>query len=241
MMGAIPEANGNVADEENGSSVGGSIDFGTAEAVQYVRSLTDVGAMTRLLHECIAHQRAVDVELDELLSQRTDLDRHLLQLQRSSDVLDIVNSDADYMLSNVASTSDLADQVSRKVRELDLAQSRVRNTLLRIDAIVERANSLEGVHRALEAEDYESAALYVQTFLQIDAQYKDSGSDQLQRDRLLAAKKQLEGIVRKKLSAAVDQRDHPAILRFTHGSIRINSICTMSLLVIIHTLILLIG
>ncbi|KAG5056319.1 hypothetical protein JHK85_008829 [Glycine max] len=213
-MGAIPEANGNVADEENGSSVGGSIDFGTAEAVQYVRSLTDVGAMTRLLHECIAHQRAVDVELDELLSQRTDLDRHLLQLQRSSDVLDIVNSDADYMLSNVASTSDLADQVSRKVRELDLAQSRVRNTLLRIDAIVERANSLEGVHRALEAEDYESAACYVQTFLQIDAQYKDSGSDQLQRDRLLAAKKQLEGIVRKKLSAAVDQRDHPAILRF---------------------------
>ncbi|XP_014499059.1 conserved oligomeric Golgi complex subunit 4-like [Vigna radiata var. radiata] len=211
-MGTTPEANGsNVADEE---TLGGSINFGTAEAVEYVRSLTDVGAMTRLLHECIAHQRAVDVELDELLSQRTDLDRHLLQLQRSSDVLDIVNSDAEYMLSNVASTSDLADQVSRKVRELDLAQSRVRNTLLRIDAIVERANSLEGVHRALEDEDYESAARYVQTFLQIDAQYKDSGSDQLQRDRLLAAKKQLEGIVRKKLSAAVDQRDHPAILRF---------------------------
>ncbi|KAK7354864.1 hypothetical protein VNO80_20415 [Phaseolus coccineus] len=211
-MGTTPEANGNnVADEE---TVGSSIHFGTAEAVEFVRSLTDVGAMTRLLHECIAHQRAVDVELDELLSQRTDLDRHLLQLQRSSDVLDIVNSDADYMLSNVASTSDLADQVSRKVRELDLAQSRVRNTLLRIDAIVDRANSLEGVHRALEAEDYESAARYVQTFLQIDAQYKDSGSDQLQRDRLLAAKKQLEGIVRKKLSAAVDQRDHPAILRF---------------------------
>ncbi|XP_047175736.1 conserved oligomeric Golgi complex subunit 4-like [Vigna umbellata] len=211
-MGTTPEVNGNnVADEE---TLGGSIHFGTAEAVEYVRSLTDVGAMTRLLHECIAHQRAVDVELDELLSQRTDLDRHLLQLQRSSDVLDIVNSDADYMLSNVASTSDLADQVSSKVRELDLAQSRVRNSLLRIDAIVERANSLEGVHRALEAEDYESASRYVQTFLQIDTQYKDSGSDQLQRDRLLAAKKQLEGIVRKKLSAAVDQRDHPAILRF---------------------------
>ncbi|BAT80363.1 hypothetical protein LR48_Vigan635s005500 [Vigna angularis] len=211
-MGTTPEVNGNnVPDEE---TLGGSIHFGTAEAVEYVRSLTDVGAMTRLLHECIAHQRAVDVELDELLSQRTDLDRHLLQLQRSSDVLDIVNSDADYMLSNVASTSDLADQVSSKVRELDLAQSRVRNALLRIDAIVERANSLEGVHRALEAEDYESASRYVQTFLQIDAQYKDSGSDQLQRDRLLAAKKQLEGIVRKKLSAAVDQRDHPAILRF---------------------------
>ncbi|KAJ1414763.1 Conserved oligomeric Golgi complex, subunit 4 [Sesbania bispinosa] len=214
-MGSTPHLNGNgvVSDQDNGS-VSSSIDFGKPEAVDYVRSLTDVGAMTRLLHECIAHQRALDMQLDDLLSQRTDLDRHLLQLQRSSEVLDIVKSDSDYMLSNVTSTSDLADQVSRKVRELDLAQSRVRSTLHRIDAIVERGNCLDGVLRALESEDYESAARYVQTFLQIDAQFKDSGSDQMQRERLMAAKKQLEGIVRKKLSAAVDQRDHPAILRF---------------------------
>ncbi|MCI64051.1 conserved oligomeric Golgi complex subunit 4-like, partial [Trifolium medium] len=33
-----------------------------------------------------------------------------------------------------------------------------------------------------------------------------------QRERLLDVKKQLEGIVRKKLSSAVDQRDHPVIL-----------------------------
>lgn len=193
-----------------------SIDFGKAEAVEYVRTLTDVGAMTRLLHECIAHQRALDVQLDHLLSQRSDLDRHLLQLQRSSDILDIVKSDSDYMLSNVTSTSHLADQVSLKVRELDLAQSRVRSTLHRIDAIVERGNCLDGVLRALDTEDYESAARYVQTFLQIDAQFKDSGSDQIQiqRERLLDVKKQLEGIVRKKLSSAVDQRDHPSILRF---------------------------
>ncbi|XP_057718932.1 conserved oligomeric Golgi complex subunit 4 [Arachis stenosperma] len=222
-MGATPHSNGNgsILDQENGTlsspgsathAISSSVDFGTIEAVEYVRSLTDVGAMTRLLHECIAHQRALDVQLDDLLSQRGDLDRHLLHLQRSSEVLDIVKCDSDHMLSNVSSTCDLADNVSRKVRELDIAQSRVRSTLLRIDAIVERANCLDGVHRALENEDYEAAAKYVQTFLQIDSQYKDSASDQ--RERLMGAKKQLEGIVRKKLSAAVDQRDHPSILRF---------------------------
>ncbi|XP_061338849.1 conserved oligomeric Golgi complex subunit 4 [Gastrolobium bilobum] len=208
-MGSTPNANANGSD-----AVTSLIDFGTAEAVDYVCSLTDVGTMTRLLHECIAHQRALDDELDDLLSQRTDLDKHLIALQRSSEVLDIVNSDADHVLSNVSSTCDLADDVSRKVRELDLAQSRVRSTLLRIDAIVERGNCLEGVQKALESEDYESAARYVQIFLQIDAQYKESGSDRVQRDRLMAAKKQLEGVVKKKLSAAVDQRDHTSILRF---------------------------
>ncbi|MBA0613096.1 hypothetical protein Godav_013606 [Gossypium davidsonii] len=186
--------------------------FGTPEAVDYVRSLTDVGAMTRLLHECIAYQRALDVDLDTLLSQRTDLDKSLNNLQRSADVLDIVKAESDHMLSNITSTCHLADQVSRKVRELDLAQSRVNSTLLRIDAIVERGNCIDGVKSALDAEDYESATNYVRTFLEIDNKFKDSGSDH--REQLLASKKQLEGIVKKKLMAAVDQRDHATILRF---------------------------
>lgn len=186
--------------------------FGTPEALEHVRKLTDVGAMTRLLHECIAYQRALDLQLDNILSHRSDLDKQLSHLQKSSDVLEIVKSDSDHMLSNVRSTCDLADQVSGKVRELDLAQSRVDDTLLRIDAIVERGNCLDGVKKALDSEDFESAAHFVQTFLQIDAKYKDPGSNQ--REHLLASKKQLEGIVRKRLSLAVDHRDHPAILRF---------------------------
>ncbi|XP_057977299.1 conserved oligomeric Golgi complex subunit 4 [Malania oleifera] len=210
-----PNGSLTVAEEDQdtaSTTTSSSVKFGTPEALEQVRKLTDVGAMTRLLHECIAYQRALDLQLESLLFQRTDLDKQLSSLQKSAHVLDIVKADADYMLSNVRSTCDLADQVSGKVRELDLAQSRVNETLSRIDAIVERGNCIEGVKKALESEDYESAARYVQTFLEIDAKYKDSGSDQ--REQLLASKKQLEGIVRKRLSAAVDQRDHPAILRF---------------------------
>ncbi|XP_028752306.1 conserved oligomeric Golgi complex subunit 4 [Neltuma alba] len=211
-MGSTPTASIASVDQDSSVTLSSSLAFGEPEALEYVRSLTDIGAITRLLHECIAYQRSLDVELDNLLSQRPDLDKQLLQLQRSSEVLDIVKADSDHMLSNVSSTCDLADDVSRKVRELDLAQSRVRSTLLRIDAVVERGNCLEGVDKALGIEDYESAAKYVQTFLKIDAEYKELESDQ--RERLMASKKQLEGIVRKKLSSAVDQRDHPTILRF---------------------------
>ncbi|XWS20610.1 hypothetical protein CRYUN_Cryun31cG0117400 [Craigia yunnanensis] len=208
--GSVPKTS--EATEQHDDTNTSSIKFGTPEALEHVRSLTDVGSMTRLLHECIAYQRALDVDLDTLLSQRTDLDKNLYNLQRSADVLDIVKAESDHMLSNITSTCDLADQVSRKVRELDLAQSRVNSTLLRIDAIVERGNCIDGVKSALDAEDYESATKYVRTFLEIDNKLKDSGSDQ--REQLLASKKQLEGIVKKKLMAAVDQRDHPTILRF---------------------------
>ncbi|KAA8532656.1 hypothetical protein F0562_032689 [Nyssa sinensis] len=162
-------------DTGNSSSSSSSLKFGTPEALEHVRKLTDVGAMTRLLHECIAYQRAIDLELENVLSQRTDLDKQLSNLQKSAEVLEIVKADSDYMLYNVHSACDLADQISGKVRELDLAQSRVNETPLRIDAIVERGNCIDGVKKALETEDFESAAKYVQTFLQIDAKYKDSG------------------------------------------------------------------
>ncbi|EPS69058.1 hypothetical protein M569_05707, partial [Genlisea aurea] len=195
------------------SAASSSLQFGTAEALEHVRKLTDVGAMTRLLHECIAYQRAIDLELESLLSQRPELDRQLSNLQKSAEVLEIVKVDSSYLLSNVASTSALADQVSAKVRHLDLAQTRVVDTLNRIDAIVDRSNCLDGVNKSLLAEDFESAASYIQTFLQIDSKFKDSSAAD-QREQLLSYKKQLEGIVKKKLLSAVDQRDHPTVLRF---------------------------
>ncbi|XP_042061332.1 conserved oligomeric Golgi complex subunit 4-like [Salvia splendens] len=208
-MSPRSEADGEVATANSSSS----LQFGTAEALDHVRKLTDVGAMTRFLHECIAYQRGLDLELESLLSQRSDLDRQLSNLHKSADVLEIVKGDSSYMLSNISSTSSLADQVSAKVRHLDLAQSRVQDTLLRIDAIVDRSNCLDGVHKSLLAEDFESGASYIQTFLQIDSKFKDSSAAD-QRQQLLSYKKQLEGIVKKRLSAAVDQRDHPTILRF---------------------------
>ncbi|KAI3870525.1 hypothetical protein MKX03_022718 [Papaver bracteatum] len=173
-------------DEEIGVS---SLDFGSSEALEQVRKLTDVGCMTRLLHEFIAYQRNLDLECWD----------------PSQPVLEFVKSEAGSMLLNVKSTCDLADQVSGKVRELDLTQSRVYSTLSRIDAIVERGNCIEGAKKALESEDYESAAKYVQTFLEIDEKFNKS---------FLILRKKLEGIVRKKLSNAVDHRDHPTIERF---------------------------
>ncbi|KAF9606686.1 hypothetical protein IFM89_027730 [Coptis chinensis] len=207
---ASPRISNGTNEETN--NIISSLNFGTTEALSQIRNLTDVGAMTRYLHECIAYQRGIDLELETLLSSKTDLEKKLNNLSKSAQVLELVKMDSDSMLSNVKTTCNLADQVSSKVRELDLAQSRVSTTLSRIDAIVERGNCVEGVKKALGAEDFENAARFVKTFLEIDSMYKDSGS--VEREELLNSKRVLEGIVRKRLGAAVDQRDHSSILRF---------------------------
>ncbi|KAG8390717.1 hypothetical protein BUALT_Bualt01G0112500 [Buddleja alternifolia] len=75
-----------------------------------------------------------------------------------------------------------------------------------MDAIVNRSNCLEGVQKSLLIEDFESADSYIQTFLQIDAKFKDSSADD-QREQLISYKKQLEGIAKKRLSAALEIDD----------------------------------
>jgi hypothetical protein len=191
--------------------------------LHHVRGLTDLGAMTRLLHETIACQRDIESDLESLFSQRQDLERQISSLLlRSAEVMEVVKDDSDQMLSSVASTCQLADHVSGKVRELDSAQSHVQMTLAHIDAIIERASCIDGARQALDSLDYESAARFVQTFLQLDAQYSDpsavgEGKEQTssdQRAQLLESKEKLENLIRKNLASAIEDRDHHSVVRY---------------------------
>eukprot|EP00959_Pyramimonas_sp_CCMP1952_P411482 8622596-Pyramimonas_sp.AAC.1 len=58
-----------------------------------------------------------------------------------------------------------------QVRELDLAQTHVTDTIARITTIVERSNCVDGLKTAMDGEDYEQAAKYIETFLQLDGPF----------------------------------------------------------------------
>ncbi|MCO5552143.1 hypothetical protein L7F22_005653 [Adiantum nelumboides] len=126
------------------------------------------------------------------------------------------------MLSSVASTCALANHVSGKVRELDHARSHVQSTLTCIDAILERANCIDGAKQALDSLDYESAAKFIETFLYLDAQYSNytttgDGRQQTsseQRTQLREYKEQLEKLIRQNLSSVVEECDHQRVVRF---------------------------
>jgi len=85
--------------------------------------------------------------------------------------LEVVKAEAESLANSVKRTSNLSERVSRKVRELDTAQSRINGTLESIDYIVNRTNAVDGVQQALQTEDYEAAAQYVDTLLQSEDKY----------------------------------------------------------------------
>ena len=188
-----------------------SIDFGDPACLAALRALTDAGAATRLLHECVAYQRALDARLDSLLACRADIDRAAASLLRSAPpLLSLAASDAAALKESSSSTAALADALSSRVRHLDAAHSRADAALARAEAALDRSRALEAARRALAADDLVAAATAAHEFLTIDARFPTD--DNLRRD-LLDIKRRLEGLARRRLTAAVDAQDHPAVLR----------------------------
>jgi hypothetical protein len=53
--------------------------------LEAVRSLSSVADVHRLLHEASARERAIDTELEQLLSKRSELEQGLLELHSSTE------------------------------------------------------------------------------------------------------------------------------------------------------------
>jgi hypothetical protein len=90
-------------------------------------------------------------------------------------MLELIHADSEQLVSSVQSTAQLAERISGKVRRLDTAQTRVQDTLGRINLILDRTSCINGVQSAMEHEDWESAAQYIATFTELES--KLAGSD----------------------------------------------------------------
>ncbi|KAM3335293.1 hypothetical protein ACQJBY_029615 [Aegilops geniculata] len=206
-----PRPDSSAAGEASADVAAPSLDFGDPASLAALRGLTDAGAATRLLHECVAYQRALDARLDALLARRPDLDRAAASLLRSAPpLLSLAASDAAALRESSSSTAALAEALSSRVRHLDAAHSRAESALARAEAALDRSRALDAARRALAADDLAAAATAAHEFLAIDARFPTD--DDLRRD-LLDIKRRLEGLARRRLSAAVDAQDHPAVLR----------------------------
>ena len=107
----------------------------------------------------------------------------------------------------------LAGRVSARVRELDRAQGRVRDTLRRLDALTERASALEGVKAALASEDFEEATRLVRVFREIEAGGA-AGAEDDKAGSMAIEVRQLEERVRVRMREAEEAGDSDQLLRF---------------------------
>ncbi|XP_077986073.1 conserved oligomeric Golgi complex subunit 4-like [Glandiceps talaboti] len=194
----------------------------TSASEENIENLTDSAQIQQALDNLSVKEDEITEEIDMLLHNQVSLEGKMSTLYRMAPNLQLVNSDAKQLDSMISFTCNLAENVSSKVRQLDLAKSRVQEAIHRVNDVLDLKFCTDGVQTALQNEDYEQAAAHVHRYLTLDENVlkqvtpdskEDSGLD-ASLELLHEAEKQLKAIVIQKFDESVETRDLASVERF---------------------------
>ncbi|XP_063103703.1 conserved oligomeric Golgi complex subunit 4 isoform X1 [Cavia porcellus] len=135
--------------------------------------------------------------------------------------LQLIEGDAKQLAGMITFTCNLAENVSSKVRQLDLAKNRLYQAIQRADDILDLKFCMDGVQSALRNEDYEQAAAHIHRYLCLDKsvielsrQGKEGSMIDANLKLLQEAEQRLKAIVAEKFATATKEGDLPQVERF---------------------------
>uniref|UniRef100_A0A8C2T5A7 Conserved oligomeric Golgi complex subunit 4 n=1 Tax=Coturnix japonica TaxID=93934 RepID=A0A8C2T5A7_COTJA len=194
---------------------------GCGLSMERVRSLTELPELEAAYSRLCEEESAVQRELDALLEQQGTIESKMVALQRMGPNLQLIEGDAQQLAGMITFTCNLAENVSSKVRQLDLAKNRLYQAIQRADDILDLKFCMDGVQTALRNEDYEQAAAHIHRYLSLDKsvielsrQGKEGGIIDANLKLLQESEQRLKTIVTEKFDAAMKQGDLPQVERF---------------------------
>lgn len=161
--------------------------------------------------------------LESILSRQCHVEAKLQNISRVLPNVIIVREEGEKFYNMIARTNELAKNVSAKVRQLDLARSRVCECQRRVNDILDLQLCSEGVAMALRNEDYEQGAAHVHRYLSMDQQLLERTAEDISMDHtnissslitLQQAALQLRTVVTRKFDEAVKSEDLASVERF---------------------------
>ncbi|OCT84665.1 conserved oligomeric Golgi complex subunit 4 [Xenopus laevis] len=203
------------------SSQGFQGDGGSVLSMECIRSLTDLQDLEEAYERLCTEEKDVEAELQALLGQQTIVEKKMLALQRMGPNLQLIEGDAQQLSGMITFTCNLAENVSSKVRQLDLAKSRLYQAIQRADDILDLKFCMDGVQTAMKNEDYEQAAAHIHRYLCLDKsvielsrQGKEGNIIDANLHHLQEAEQHLKVVVSEKFDAATKSGDLPQVERF---------------------------
>ncbi|XP_077145051.1 conserved oligomeric Golgi complex subunit 4 isoform X2 [Ranitomeya variabilis] len=196
-------------------------DGGSALSMDRIRSLTDLQELEEAYTRLCAEEVQVEAELKVLLGQQGAVEKKMLSLQRMGPNLQLIDGDAQQLSGMIIFTCNLAENVSSKVRQLDLAKCRLYQAIQRADDILDLKFCMDGVQTALKSEEYEQAAAHIHRYLCLDKsvielsrQGREGSMIDANLQLLQEAEKQLKVLVSEKFDSATKAGDLPQVERF---------------------------
>uniref|UniRef100_A0A2K6FVA4 Conserved oligomeric Golgi complex subunit 4 n=1 Tax=Propithecus coquereli TaxID=379532 RepID=A0A2K6FVA4_PROCO len=190
-------------------------------STELIRSLTELQELEAVYERLCGEEKMVEKELDALLEQQNTIENKMVTLHRMGPNLQLIEGDAKQLAGMITFTCNLAENVSSKVRQLDLAKNRLYQAIQRADDILDLKFCMDGVQTALRNEDYEQAAAHIHRYLCLDKsvielsrQGKEGSMIDANLKLLQEAEQRLKAIVAEKFAIATKEGDLPQVERF---------------------------
>uniref|UniRef100_A0A8C1SCG4 Conserved oligomeric Golgi complex subunit 4 n=1 Tax=Cyprinus carpio TaxID=7962 RepID=A0A8C1SCG4_CYPCA len=183
--------------------------------------MTELEDLERVYAQLCAEEAEVQMELGSLMGQQSNIETKMLGLQRMGPNLQLIEGDAVQLSGMISFTCSLAENVSSKVRQLDLTKKRLYQAIQRADDILDLKFCTDGVQTALRNQDYEQAAAHIHRYLSLDQsviELSKQGGEGSAVEASLAllqeAERNLKALVTTRLEEAVTTGDLPQVERF---------------------------
>ncbi|CAH1779240.1 unnamed protein product [Owenia fusiformis] len=190
-------------------------------SIQSIDNLTNLDDIKKAYEQLCLDEAAVTDEVNALFEQQGYLETKMSSLHKMLPNLQLVQTDSQQLSNMISFTSTLAENVSGKVRQLDLAKSHVTLCMQRVEDICDLKFCTEGVQNALKEEDYETAAGHVHKFLSLDENVLRMSADVSEGNTLDTsfkllheAESKLKSIVNNRFDAAVHAGDSGSVTRY---------------------------
>uniref|UniRef100_A0A8C6RZ30 Conserved oligomeric Golgi complex subunit 4 n=1 Tax=Nannospalax galili TaxID=1026970 RepID=A0A8C6RZ30_NANGA len=190
-------------------------------STELICSLTELQELEAVYERLCGEEKVVERELDALLEQQNTIESKMVALHRMGPNLQLIEGDAKQLAGMITFTCNLAENVSSKVRQLDLAKNRLYQAIQRADDILDLKFCMDGVQTALRNEDYEQAAAHIHRYLCLDKsvielsrQGKEGSMIDANLKLLQEAEQRLKAIVAEKFAIATKEGDLPQVERF---------------------------
>ncbi|CDQ78993.1 unnamed protein product [Oncorhynchus mykiss] len=199
----------------------------SAVSMEAISALTELDDLERVYQQLCTEEKKVETELEKLVGQQGNIDTKMYfrEGERSFTVyepnLQLIGGDASQLSGMITFTCSLAENVSSKVRQLDLAKTRLYKVIQRADDILDLKFCTDGVQTALHNEDYEQAAAHIHRYLSLDQsvielsrQGEESSAVDASLAMLQVAEQRLKVLVVERLDEAVTRGDLAQVERF---------------------------
>ncbi|XP_072925779.1 conserved oligomeric Golgi complex subunit 4 [Hemitrygon akajei] len=190
-------------------------------SMEFLEGLTEIAELQEAYSKLCSEEKEVEAELEALVGQQSSLEGKMTALHRMGPNLQLIEDDAKQLAGMIVFTCNLAENVSGKVRQLDLAKNRIYQAIQRADDILDLKFCTDGVQTALRNEDYEQAAAHIHRYLSLDKsvielsrQGKEANVIDASLNLLQEADQRLRVIVAEKFDVAIMEGDLPQVERF---------------------------